>query len=136
MANSTTVQILEEGPRNAVIKVTGVLDTSDVAVTTLLAMATIDQTNTGKTPTAVRIDDIDYSISGQLTVGLDWHATTNVTAVTLAGSQRMLTERYGGIQNNAGSGKDGAIDIWTKGYASGTQTFTLIIKLVKIGTDL
>jgi hypothetical protein len=33
MANTTSIQILEDGPRNVIIKVEGVLDTSDVAAT-------------------------------------------------------------------------------------------------------
>lgn len=33
MANSVTVQLLEDGPRNVILKIDGYLDTSDVAVT-------------------------------------------------------------------------------------------------------
>ncbi|WP_460992170.1 hypothetical protein, partial [Staphylococcus aureus] len=36
MANSVTTQVIEDGPRNYVLKVNMLLDTSDVAVTDLI----------------------------------------------------------------------------------------------------
>lgn len=136
MANAVVVQILEEGPRNAVVKVTGVLDTSDVASSKLIDTATLNQGGTGPVPDKLRINEIQYSVSSQLQVRLDWHATTNVVIAGLSGSGEFEACEYGGINNNAGVGVDGDIDLVTYGWASGIQTFTLILHLVKQGAVL
>ena len=80
MANAVNTQVLVDGPRNSVIKITGVLDTSDVA-----AVKVIDLTTMVPQPTAVRIDHIDYSIVNNLEVRLLWDATTPVDILPLAG---------------------------------------------------
>jgi hypothetical protein len=136
MANSVVVQIIQEGQRNAIVKITGELDTSDVAVNTILPMSLLNQSGTGATPTSVRIDHIDYSIGQQIEVVLDWHATTNVPILPIAGRGKMTFLSFGGLQNNAGVGKNGAIDIWTTGYASGIQVFSIVLELVKQGAYL
>jgi hypothetical protein len=134
MANSLTTQLLEEGPRNIRLRVVGVLDTSNVAVVTLAALATYNQGGTGPTPTAFRIDEIEYSISDTLAVQLQWHATTNVTFAALAGRGEICFQDDGGMHDNSGAGRTGAIDILTTGWTSGTQVFTLELCLVKVGS--
>jgi len=136
MANVLSVQILEEGPRNAVVKVTGFLDTSNIATTTLIDLTTLNQSGTGKTPTRIRVDKIEYSISSQLQVHLAWNATADVMLAGLVGWGKMKFTRYGGANNNAGAGIDGNIDITTYGWTAGTQLFTLVMHLVKQGADL
>jgi len=42
MANSFTTQILEEGPRNVVMKLVGVLDTSNQSLTTAVDLSTLN----------------------------------------------------------------------------------------------
>lgn len=129
MANSSTIQILEDGPRNSIVKLTGVLDTSNEAVNTK-----IDVTQFTPVPTQYRIDGIWYSISDQLEVQLQWHATTNVLIVPLAGRGKQFYKQFGGLINNAGAGKNGNIDLLTTGWASGTQIYEIILWLVKSGT--
>lgn len=136
MANVVAVQIIEEGPRNAVVKVTGILDTSNVASSLLIDKATLNQGGTGKTPSKLRINEIEYSISTQLQVRLDWNATADVPIACLTGSGELDFCKAGGANNNAGAGVDGNIDMLTYGWASGTQTFTLLLYLVKQGADL
>lgn len=128
MANASTVQIIEDGYRNAIVKLTGVLDTSNESVVTK-----IDVTAYSPQPTQFRIDHIDYSISDQLEVQIAWHATTNVVIMPLAGRGRMSFWSFGGLQNNSGAGKNGNIDLLTTGWASGTQTYSIVLELVKQG---
>ena len=59
MSNAFDVQILEEGPRNAIVKLTGVLDTSNLASTVAVDLSTLNQGGKGPTPTSVRIDEED-----------------------------------------------------------------------------
>ena len=130
MANAVTTQLLQDGARNAVVKIVGLLDTSDLASTAAVALADIDA---AFVPTAFRIKGIQYSISSQLTVQLLWDATTDVVAIALAGQDSLCFDHYGGLQNNAGTGITGTLNILTKGWASGAQTFTLILELEKQG---
>jgi hypothetical protein len=136
MANTFATQILEEGPRNVIMKVTGVLDTSDQALTTAVDLSTLNQSGTGPTPTAVRIDNMDYSISDQLALQLFWDATTDVQIIGLTGREDMSFKSVGGLTNNSGAGKTGNILIKTTGYASGTQVFSLVLWMVKQGPNL
>jgi hypothetical protein len=136
MANSLSIQILEEGPRNAVIKLVGVLDTSNQSLTTAVDLSTLNQGGTGPTPTAVRIDMVDYSISDALNVQFYWDATTDVIALALVGREDMNFKGFGGVTNNAGAGKTGNILVQTTGYTSGTQTYTIVLQLVKQGANL
>lgn len=136
MANSVVTQIVQEGPRNAIIKITGELDTSDFSVATVIDLTTLNQGGTGPVPAAIRIDYIDYSIGQQLEVILEWHATTNVPILPIAGRGRMPFLTFGGLQNNAGTGKNGNIDLRTTGYASGLQVFSLVLECVKQGANL
>jgi len=136
MANSVTTQILEEGQRNVIMKIAGVLDTSDYALSTFVSMAAINQGGAGYTPTQVRIDHIDYSISDQLEVQLWWDATSDVIIMPIAGRGRMTFWNFGGLVNNAGAGKTGDILIKTTGWTSGTQVFSVILEMVKQGPNL
>jgi len=128
MANTISTQILTDGPRNATVKITGVLDTSDLSLTTVVSPASFMRQFTG-----FRIYHLDYSISDQLELQLEWHATANVDILPLAGRGRMSFVDFGGLVNNAGAGKDGSIDLQSTGYGSGTQIFSLVLELVKEG---
>ena len=136
MANSFTTQILEEGPRNVAVKLVGVLDTSNLSSTAALAMSSINQGGYGPTPTAVKIEHIEYQIGSPLSVQLLWNATADVVAVALVGSGFSNLKKLGGLTNNAGAGKTGTINILTTGYTSGTAVFTIILRLTKQGTNL
>ena len=136
MANSLSIQILEEGPRNAVVKLVGVLDTSNQSSVLAIDLSTLNQGGLGPTPTAVRVDMVDYSISDQLGVQFYWDATTDVIAFALTGREDMNFKGFGGITNNAGTGKTGNLLVSTTGYASGTQTYPIVLPMVKQGTNL
>ena len=128
MANSFLKQTILDGNRNTVIKLTGVLDTSDLGQTIAVDLSTLSPL-----PAAVCIEHIDYSISDQLEVQLLWDATTPVVILPVAGRGRMSYWNFGGLQNNAGAGKTGNILIKTTGWASGTQVFSIVLELAKQG---
>ena len=128
MANSVVIQTITDGPRNATVKITGVLDTSDVPLTLV-----VDPTTFIPAPKAFRIYHLDYSISDQLELQLSWKATTDQIILPLAGRGRMSFADFGGLTNNAGAGKTGGIDLKTTGWATPTQIFSLVLELVKEG---
>lgn len=128
MANAVTTQIILDGPRNVVVKMVALLDTSDIAATNIVTLAGL----ANPVPTQLRIDRIAYSVSQQLGVQLYWDATTDVIITNLfPGGDDLCFKGIGGLLNNAGSGKTGAIQVVTTGWASGIQGFTLVLELVK-----
>lgn len=135
MANSLTTEVLVDGPRNAVIKITGVLDTSNLAATVIADPSTMQGIdNTGFLKAAsFQITGLDYSIQDGIAVVLYWDATTPVVAETLNGRGCLppSRNRYGGIVNNAGAGKTGKILIATTGWTA-LVNFSLILELVKV----
>lgn len=204
MANIVTQQLLVDGSRNAVVKIVGILDTSDVAATasltggaTTLGSAVITftsstapikgqyvtgtgipassyilsvdgatqvtlnnaatATNTGLTftlvagaivavdpaqlgfmdfanqqrPNQIRIDRILYTVEEGLDVRLLWEATANVYIIDLVKAGHQELKRFGGYQNNAGTGKTGRILLATEGWTTGVKEFTILLELVK-----
>ena len=134
MANSLTTQIEQDGPRHATVKITGIVNTADIAQTTVVAPASFSPT-----PYNWRVMHIDYSIQAPLNIELLWHATVDALMVGLAGYGRMSFQEFGGLLNNAGAGVNGAIDLLTVGWSAtasaGTQAFTIVLRLEKVGPD-
>ena len=74
-----------------------------------------------------------YDIEDLLTVNLLWNGASADTVIwDLAGRGKVDAWRFGGLQNNAGTGKTGKITATTQGWTSGaTLSFTIILELVK-----
>lgn len=132
MANVTNIQTLVDGPRNVVVKVTGILDTSDVTLATLIDPALLSAVDiAGSVPTRLIIDKISYNIESGLAVNLYWDATTDILITSLASSgDDICSYEYGGLYNNAGTGVTGKILYSTQGWA-GTVSFNVILQCRK-----
>ena len=65
-----------------------------------------------------------------------FNASTNVLLMELAESSNghMDFQDFGGIPNNAGSGKDGDILFTTKDHTSG-DTYSIILEMLKVYSD-
>lgn len=137
MANSLDIQTILDGPRNAVVKVTGVLDTSNQASVKIYDPATlmIPPGSLAPAPLA-RLNYIDYSISDQLEVQLSWGLAGGAGAgkilMPLAGRGRMNFDDWKGIPNDQAN-SDGTIWLVTTGWTSSTQIFTVILEMIKSG---
>ena len=137
MANSVTTSIVVDGPRNCVIKVEGILDTSDLASQVLVdPAALVGMDNTGLVKAlGLIVNRIQYSVEDTLEVRLAWDATTPARLVELTGRGTEKYERFGGLTNNSGAGRTGKILISTEGFQLATfKSFTLILELKKQGT--
>jgi hypothetical protein len=131
MANAVTTQVLQDGSRNAVVKLTGVLDTANESY-----VVKINPANFAGIPIGFSIHHIDYSISDPLEIQLFWDATTPAIIQPLAGRGKLSFSSFGGLVSNAGAGgTPGAIGLLTTGYISGVTTYSLILELVKNGTQ-
>ena len=126
MANLLTTQILESGDRNAVVKIVGQLDTSDIVYDVPINPEFYDP-NLGQ----LRVDIVDYIVEPGLTVKLWWDAAVPVLIETCSDSGKFNAIRFGGMQNNA-TDPTGSIGLSTEGWTVATTVgFTLTVKLVK-----
>jgi hypothetical protein len=134
MANSVNIQTILDGPRNVVVKVEGLLDTSDLGSTTLVDPALLtgmDNTLTVKAA-KLRIMRMHYNVEDALEVRLVWDATTAVRVEALTGRGKMDFCDFGGLVNNAGAGVTGKLLLSTEGWSAGKLlSFTLVVELVK-----
>jgi len=135
MANIVTTEVILDGPRNAVIKVTGVLDTSDLASTTVIDPATLTGIDLSGTVKAAkfRVKELNYNVEDLLAVYLTWEATTPVVFERLVGRGKIESKRYGGLTNTAAvAGRTGKLLMTTQGWvAAAILSFTLVFEIVK-----
>lgn len=141
MANSVLVQLLEDGPRNVVAKVTGILDTADVTATDILDPATLTSMLPGGSfsgnalASQLAIVGISWDVQGALAVRLWWDATADVLIRTCTGQGEECYRKTQPLQNNAGAGKTGKIQLTTEGYtATSANEFTVILHCRKQGS--
>jgi hypothetical protein len=140
MANSLNIQTVVDGPRNLIVKITGILNTSDVAATQVVTPATSQEYPYLLPIPLVKLDHIDYSISSPLEVILYWGIAAGPAAgipiLPLAGRGRMSFCDFGGLTNNQ-AGTDGSIWLATSGYTQSEDTtqavFSVVLELVKTG---
>ncbi len=129
MANAYTKQVLEDGARNFVVKLTGILDTTDQALAVVISPSDCAQF----IPKNFRIDHIDFAISDGIELQLWWEGVpTDALILPLNGRNKFNYDDIGGLLNNAPS-PTGAIKLKTTGYMIGTQVYALTVWLVKMG---
>lgn len=134
MANSTSIQILEDGPRNLVLKFEGVLDTSDLASTVVVDPSTLSQIDyaTNRNCSKLAISSISHEVEDTLSVNLFWDATTPVRIGEYVGRGNPKYFKMAPLQNNAGAGVTGKITATTQGWAaSAILSFVLYIHCIK-----
>lgn len=139
MANAVTIQNIIDGPRNAIVKITGILDTSDVApMQVVIPQNLMQMTDTNKPP-LLRVNHIDYSIGTPLEIILSWGlaaaAGPGAPILPIAGRGRMSFDDFSGLTNNQ-AGSDGSIWLATTGFNIVTapkSVFSVILELIKAG---
>lgn len=134
MANVTAIQTILDGPSNVVIKLTGLLDTSDVSLSTLIdpALLSVMDDNTKVLSNKLRINKITHNIEDLLAVNLFWDATTDVPIGNLVGVYEMDYTKFGGLLDNSGSGRTGKILYSTSGWsASAVLSFVVVLHCTK-----
>lgn len=136
MANILDQQITEEGPRNAIVKLTGVLDTSDIYETPAIAVGDFHNNDNGVVLTGFRFNLLEYSIGSGLEVLLEWNSLVPKQIVAIAGRGRIYSYDYGGlVPDTTRPGYDGSINLKTTGFAQQSvtpQNFTVVLQLIKL----
>ena len=135
MADAVTTQTIIDGERNCVMKFTNVSDGSGESAVAKVDVSALAANANGKACSEVRIQRISHAIVG-MSVQLFFNASTNVLAMELAASSNghMDFKDFGGIPNNAGSGKNGDILFTTKGHSSG-DTYSITLEMTKVYSD-
>ena len=135
MANSVQIQTLVDSERNLVVKLVGILDTSNVSLATLIDPALVAAVNASglnsQQPTKVAIKKVTYDIEDGLAVNLYWDATADVPIWRFVGRGFVMGDHVGFLQNNAGAGVTGKVLYDTDGYSSGSLSFSLLIECIK-----
>jgi len=135
MANSVQIQTLVDSERNLVVKLVGLLDTSNVSLTTLIDPALVAAVNASglnpQQPSKVAIKKVTYDVEDGLAVNLYWDATTDVPIWRFTGRGFVMGEQIGFLQNNAGTGVTGKVLYDTDGYSTGLLSFSLLIECIK-----
>ena len=137
MADAVTQTILDDGGRDLVMKFTNTSDgtgestVNKVDVSGFTAGQRVDTTEP-TTCTEVRIDKVWARCNG-MSVNVLWDATSDVQAIYLAdgGPEHWDFSGFGGLTNNAGSGKTGDIQFTTVGHAN-TETYWIILEMTKL----
>jgi len=128
------MRIAEEGPRNAVVKLTGILDSSDASAVPAVALQDFTNNDVHNTLVGLRANSVEWSISNDLGVNLHWHATIPQQMYALAGQGRIHSDQYGGWHPDQSlAGYDGSVELSTTGFIPGTtQNFTITIHFIKL----
>ena len=135
MADAVTTQTIIDGERNCVMKFTNVSDGTGESAVAKVDVSALASNSAGTACSEVRVMRISHAIVG-MSVQLFLDATSNVLLMELAESSNghMDFRDFGGLPNNAGSGKTGDILITTKGHSSG-DTYSIVLEMIKVYSD-
>ena len=131
MADTVASQTIDDGPRYAVIKLTNVSDGTGERAVTKVDVSGVSSSANGVACTGATIQKIWWQCTG-MKVSILFDATSDVLAIQLGENQSGYHDytSFGGLTNNAGSGKTGDIKFTTVGHSSG-DTYTIILYLKK-----
>ena len=132
MADAVASQTIVDGPSFVAIKLTNISDgTGESAVTKVDVSALEADSRTGLSCTDVNIERIWWQCIG-MKVRILFDADTDVMAIELGENQSGDHDYsiFGGLVNNAGTGKTGDVKFTTVGASSG-DTYTVILYMRK-----
>ena len=131
MADAVASQTLFDGERVAIMKFTNTSDGTGESNVVKVNPALLAASAAGGACDAVTITKIT-SLTHGMEVQLKWKANTPVIIETIAQNSNYQQdfEKIGGLTNNAGAGKDGAITFTTLDQSAG-DTYTVVLEMVK-----
>jgi hypothetical protein len=145
MAATFTVQVMEDGPRNAILVVNGnnggtTTGGTDLAYTPLIlpsALGYVVQTN-GQHAASLRVDTIEWDVQteAEMRVDLFWDATVPLEFYHCIGRANKFFKPFGGLYQATGlAGTTGGIGVATFGAPVTFASWTLTLYLVKNGLN-
>ena len=135
MADAVTSQTIQDGERNCIMKFTNVSDGTGESAVAKVDVSALATNSEGVSCSEVRVMRVSHAIVG-MSVQMFLNATSNVLLMELAESSNghMDFTDFGGLPNNAGSGKNGDILFTTKGHSSG-DTYSIVLEMIKVYSD-
>lgn len=138
MANTLNAQIVESGPINAVVVVTGVLTDSNFESAPLFDLGdfALDENvgPGGGTLVGFRVMELEHTISDGLKIIPSWQADALQLIAPLAGRNKTSFKKVGGLRPDVNAtGYTGGICLSSLGFEPGKEsTFVLTMKLKKV----
>jgi hypothetical protein len=131
MADAVATQTIIDGSKTAVLKFTNVSDGNGESAVTKVDVSALANNSIGQACTGASIQKIWWQCIG-MKVQILFDATSNVLAIELGENQSGFHDYsdFGGIPNNAGSGKTGDIAFTTVGHTS-ADSYTIILQVNK-----
>jgi|TARA_B100001287_G_scaffold263557_1_gene254535 hypothetical protein len=131
MADAVTSQTLFDGDKHVVMKFTNISDGTGESAVKKVDVSALESDINGNTCTSVAIEKIWWQCIG-MKVRMFFDATSDAFIIELGENQSGHHDysEFGGLKNNAGSGKTGDIDFTTVGHSS-ADTYTVILKMRK-----
>lgn len=135
MANTYDKRIILDGWRNAVVRLSGVLDTSDASLTPAVTLQDFQNNDVvaGKLK-GLRVDHVAFAIGAGIELLLEWDdGVNNQQLAPIAGRGRFDAWADGGwLPDMTRAGYDGSINLKTSGYMTGKQNYTVTLAMVKM----
>jgi len=131
MADAVATQILSDGPKFTVLKLTNVSDGTGETAVVKVDVSALESSADGDACTDVVIERIWWQCIG-MKVQILWNASTNLFCIELGENQSGEHDYtvFGGLTNNSGGGKNGDVLFTTVGHTS-ADTYTVILYLRK-----
>lgn len=131
MADAVATQTILDGEKMVVQKFTNVSDGTGESEVVKVDVSALTANARGQACTGVVIEKIWWQCIG-MKVQILWNASSNVFCIELGENQSGNHDytSFGGLINNAGSGKDGDVLFTTVGHTS-ADTYTIIMSMRK-----
>ena len=131
MADAVATQTLQDGEKVVVQKFTNISDGTGESAVVKVDVSALSTNARGQACTGVTIEEIWWQCIG-IKVQILFDASTDVMAIELGENQSGNHDyrSFGGLTNNAGSGKTGDVAFTTVGHTS-ADTYTIILYMRK-----
>jgi hypothetical protein len=131
MADAVASQTLIDGERMAIMKFTNISDGTGENKVLKVDVSALASSASGLACTGVTITKIHAATHG-MEVLMYWDATADVLIQTIPQNSLYTFdfEKFGGLTNNAGAGKNGDI-LFSTSDASAGDEYTIVLEMVK-----
>lgn len=131
MADAVTSQTILDGERLFIGKFTNISDGTGETAVVKIDVSTLNPNAAGLACNGVKINKIWAQTQG-MAVDILWDADTDLLCETIPENQFYLMDysSFGGLPNNAGTGKTGDVMFSTVGAAAGDR-YTITLECIK-----
>lgn len=131
MADAVSSQTILDGERLFIGKFTNISDGGGETAVVKIDVSALNPNSFGLACNGVKINKIWAQTVG-MSVDILWDADTDTLCETIPENQFYLMDysSFGGLPNNAGTGKTGDVSFTTVGAAAGDR-YTIIIEAIK-----